>query len=189
MGMVVRTLVLFLNSGDISTVIQGWWISHPIVYWTAELLSKQVTFNEVQHAGLLPLDIIRIILPQPFRDRFSDAWPRVKNSSECSQNNGLLGQETSNFQGRDRSIYRAAVRVIQDAQKSHIKTAHKSITILMKSRENKDNTKFVNYWGWGRRSEKLKSELLLHICSFSRRIGEHAPKVVCTHLEKKKKKK
>lgn len=112
--------------------------------------------------------------------------PRIKNSSEFSQNNGLLGQETSNFKGRNWSIYRAAVRVIQDAWKSHIKAAHKSITILMKSRENKDNTKFVNYWGWSRRSEKLKNEALLLICSFSNRIREHAPKT-CIHILKRKK--
>lgn len=152
------------------------------------LLSKQVTFNEVPHAGLLPLDIIRKIPSLPFRAQFSDVLPRMKNSSEFSQNNGLLRQETSNFKGRNWSICRAAVRMIQGAWKSHIRTAHKSITVLMKSRGNKDNTKFVNYWGWCRWSEKLKSEAVLLSCSFSSRIWEQPPENVSTHFKKKRKK-
>lgn len=78
--------------------------------------------------------------------------------------------------------------MIQDAWKSHIKAAHKSITVLMKSRENKDNTKFVNYWGWSRQSEKLKNEALLLTCSFPNRIRKHVPKT-CMYILKRKRNK
>lgn len=58
----------------------------------------------------------------------------------------------------------------------------------MKVRENKDDTKFVNYRGGRRRSAKLKNEALLFFtCSFPNRIGEHALKAVHTFEKKKTK--
>lgn len=89
----------------------------------------------------------------------------------------MVGSEASNFKGRNWSIYRAAVRVIQDAWKRHIKAVNKSLIILMKSRENKGNTKFVNYWGGTRDQKQLKIfEASLRFYSFSNNIGEHALK-------------
>lgn len=62
---------LFLFNSDESTVIQGYPVIPSHYFLVAELYRKQVTFNEVRRAGLLPIDIIRIILTQPFRDSFA----------------------------------------------------------------------------------------------------------------------